>query len=56
MVFHDAATEQDDAISSEHFDLTQQIPSARPVRDPVKEQADTELAFGKPESRLSSAI
>ena len=53
MVFHDAVTEQDEAISCEHFELREQIPSARPVREldkeqaeirePDKEQAETEL-------------
>jgi len=53
MVFHDAITEQDEAISCEHFELREQIPSARPVleldkeqaeiREPDKEQAETEL-------------
>ena len=40
MVFHDAVTEQDEAISCEHFELREQIPSARPVREPDKEQAE----------------
>ena len=43
MVFHDAVTEQDGAISSEQSELRKQIPSARPVREPDKEQAETEL-------------
>jgi len=38
MVFHDAVTKQDE--QSEH---REQIPSARPVREPDKEQAETEL-------------
>ena len=53
MVFHDAVTEQDGAISPEQSKLREQIPSARPVREldteqaeirePDKEQAETEL-------------
>jgi len=43
MVFHDAVTEQDEAISSEQYELREQTPSARPVRQPDKEQAETEL-------------
>ena len=43
MVFHDALTEQDEAISSEQSELREQIPSARPVREPDKEQAETKL-------------
>ena len=39
MVFHDAVTEQDEAISSEQSELREQIPSARPVRELDKEQA-----------------
>ena len=43
MVFHDAVTEQDEAISSEQSELREQIPRARPVREPDKEHAETEL-------------
>ena len=43
IVFHDAVTEQDEAISSQHSELREQIPSARPVRELDKEQAETEL-------------
>jgi len=43
MVVLDAVTEQDEAISSEQSELREQIPSARPVREPDKEQAETEL-------------
>jgi len=43
MIFHDAVTEQDETISSEQSELREQIPSARPVREPDKEQAETEL-------------
>jgi len=44
MVLHDAVTKQDEAISSfEHSDLREQIPRARPVREPDKEQAETEV-------------
>ena len=43
VVFHDAVTEQDEAISCEHFELREQIPNARPLRKPDNEQAETEL-------------
>ena len=43
MVFHDAVTEQDEAISTEQLELRGQIPSARPIREPDREQAETEL-------------
>jgi len=43
MVFHDAVTEQDEAISSEQLELRAQIPSARRIREPDREQAKTEL-------------
>jgi len=43
MVLHDAVTDQDEAISSEQSELREQIPSARPVREPDKEQAETKL-------------
>ena len=45
MVLHDAVTEKDEAISSEQSELREQIeqiPSAKPVREP-EEQAETEL-------------
>jgi len=38
-----AVTEQDKAMGSEHSKLEWQIPSARPLRDPDKEQAEMEL-------------
>ena len=53
MVFHDAVTEQDEAISSEQSELREQIPSARPVREPDKEQTETEL---EPSVRDSLAL
>jgi len=44
MVFHDGVvTEQEEAISSEQSELREPIPSTRPVREPDKEQAKTEL-------------
>jgi len=53
MVFYDADTEQDEAISSEQSELREQIPSARPVREPDKEQTETEL---EPSVRDSLAL
>jgi len=53
VVFHDAVTEQDEAISSEHSELRERIRSARPVREPDKEQAETEL---EPSVRESIAV
>jgi len=50
MVFHDAVTEHDEAISSEQSELREQIPSARSVREPDKEQAETELEHSVRES------
>jgi len=41
MVFRDAVTEQDEAISSQQSELREQIPSARPVRESDKQQAET---------------
>ena len=41
MVFRDAVTEQDEAISSEQSELREQIPSARHVRESDKQQAET---------------
>jgi len=42
-VFHDAVTEQYEAISSEHSELREQIPSVRSVREHDNQQAETEL-------------
>ena len=50
MVFQYAVTEQDEAISCEQFEFREQIPSARPVREPDKEQAKTELETSVMES------
>jgi len=50
MVFHDTVTEQDEAISCEQFEFREQIPSARPLREPDKEQAKTELETSVMES------
>ena len=50
MVFHDAVTEQDEASSCEQSEFREQIPSARPVLEPDKEQAKTELETSVMES------
>ena len=50
MVFQYAVTEQDEAISCEQFEFREQMPSARPVREPDKEQAKTELETSVMES------
>ena len=42
-ILHDAVTEQNEAISSEQYELREQIPRARPVWEPNKEQAEMEL-------------
>jgi len=54
MVFHDAVTEQDEAKSSELSDLREQIPSARPVREPDNEQAERKLEHSVRESLAAS--
>ena len=43
MIFHGGVTEQDEAVSSEESELREQISRVRPVREPDKEQAETEL-------------
>jgi len=43
MVFDDDVTGQDEVISSEQSELREQIPSAIPVLEPDKNQAETEL-------------
>jgi len=53
IVFHDAVTEQDEAVGSEHSELERQIPSAIPVREPGKEQAETKI---EPSVRDNNAI
>jgi len=53
MVIHGAVTEQDDAVSSEESEHREQILRARPVREPDKEQAETEI---EPSVRESLAV
>jgi len=57
MVFHDAVTEQDEPVSSSSPSSGSRY-RARPVREPDKEQAETELELSVRESlaaRHSSA-